>query len=314
MGAYIILGTKHINSLQEDMNKLDTTKRIQIIAMLCEGSSMNSIARVADVSPNTVAKLLEEAGKACEAFHDRTVRNVQSMRVQCDEIWSFCYAKAKNVADAMAAPEGAGDLWTWTALDADSKLIISYLCGGRDAGYANEFMADVASRVASRIQLTTDGHKAYLEAVEAAFGADIDYAMLVKLYGDAPGPAGRYSPAECTGIKKTRIEDRPDRDHVSTSYVERQNLNFRMGMRRFTRWTNAFSKKLEPHYAMVCLYTVFHNFVRMHKTLRCTPAMAAGLSNKLWSMGDLVAMIDAAAVAPNRPRMYQVRQQTVAAD
>ena len=289
------------------MNKLDTARRVQILSMLVEGSSMNSIARVADVSPNTVAKLLEEADKACEAFHDRTVRNVQSKRVQCDEIWSFCYAKQNNVEKAKAAPEGSGDLWTWTALDADSKLIISYLCGGRDAGYAHEFMADVAGRLATRVQLTTDGHKAYLDAVEASFGADIDYAQLVKLYGDAPGPAGRYSPADCTGIKKTRIEGRPDKDHISTSYVERQNLNFRMGMRRFTRLTNAFSKKVEPHYAMVCLYTVFHNFVRIHKTLRCSPAMAAGLSDKLWSMADLVAMIDAAAEAPKRPRVYKVR-------
>ena len=289
------------------MNKLPPAKRVQILSMLCEGSSMNSIARVADVSPNTVAKLLEEAGKACEAFHDRTVRNVQSKRVQCDEIWSFCYAKQKNVERAKAAPEGSGDLWTWTALDADTKLIISYLCGGRDAGYANEFMADVAGRLATRVQLTTDGHKAYLDAVETSFGAEIDYAQLVKLYGDAPGPAGRYSPADCTGIKKTRIEGRPDKDHISTSYVERQNLNFRMGMRRFTRLTNAFSKKVEPHYAMVCLYAVFHNFVRMHKTLRCTPAMAAGLSDKLWSMSDLVAMIDAVAEAPKRPRVYKVR-------
>jgi IS1 family transposase len=289
------------------MNKLDTATRAMILSMLCEGSSMNSIARVADVSPNTVAKLLEEAGRACEAFHDREVRNVRSKRVQCDEIWSFCYAKQKNVETAKAAPEGAGDLWTWTALDADTKLIIAYQCGGRDAGYANEFIQDVANRLAGRIQLTTDGLKAYLEAVEGAFGADIDYAQLVKLYGDAPSPAGRYSPAECTGIKKTRIEGRPDERHVSTSYIERQNLNFRMGMRRFTRLTNAFSKKVEPHYWMVCTYTVFHNYVRIHKTLKCTPAMAAGLMPKLWSVADMVAMIDAATEPPKRPRVYKVR-------
>jgi IS1 family transposase len=226
--------------------------------------------------------------------------------VQCDEIWSFVHAKQKNVAKAKAAPEGAGDCWTWTAMDANSKLIISFLCGGRDADYANEFMQDVGSRLASRVQLTTDGHKAYLDAVEGTFGAGVDYAQLVKLYGEAPGPACRYSPAECTGIKKTRIEGRPDPEHVSTSHVERQNLNFRTGMRRFTRLTNAFSKKLEPHYAMVCLYTVFHNYVRIHKTLKCTPAMAAGLTPKLWSMADLVAVIDAAAEPVNRPRMYKV--------
>jgi IS1 family transposase len=289
------------------MNKLPVAKRIQILSMLCEGSSMNSIARVADVSPNTVAKLLMEAGDACEAFHDREVRNVRSKRVQCDDIWSFCYAKQKNVKTAKAAPDGAGDLCTWTALDADTKLIIGFLCGGRDVGYATEFMQDVADRLATRVQLTTDGHKAYLEAVEGAFGSDVDYAQLVKLYGDTPSPAGRYSPAECTGTKKTQIEGRPDKDDVSTSHVVRQNLNFRMGMRRFTRLTNGFSKKVEPHYAMVCLYTVFHNYVRMHKTLKCTPAMAAGLTKTLWSMNDLVAVIDAQATKPNRPRVYKVR-------
>jgi IS1 family transposase len=289
------------------MNKLPSAKRAQILSMLVEGSSMHSTARVVGVSFNTVAKLLEEAGKACEAFHDKEVRNVQAKRVQCDEIWSFCYAKAKNVEAAKAAPDGAGDLWTWTALDADSKLIISYLCGGRDAGYANEFMQDVADRVATRIQLTTDGHKAYLEAVEGAFGAAVDYAMLIKRYGEPVGALGRYSPGECTGIEQRRVEGRPDKAHVSTSYVERQNLNLRMGMRRFTRLTNAFSKKVEPHYWMVSLYTVFHNFVRIHKTLRCTPAMAAGVSKTLWSMDDLVAMIDAQAPEPKRPRVYKVR-------
>jgi IS1 family transposase len=289
------------------MNKLPSAKRAQILFMLVEGSSMHSTARVTGVSFNTVAKLLEGAGRACEAFHDKEVRNVQAKRVQCDEIWSFCYAKAKNVADAKAAPEGAGDLWTWTALDADSKLIIAYDCGGRDAEYANAFMQDVASRLATRVQLTTDGHKPYLEAVEGAFGAAIDYAMLIKHYGEPVGALGRYSPGECIGTDQRRVEGRPDKAHVSTSYVERQNLNLRMGMRRFTRLTNAFSKKVEPHYWMVSLYAVFHNFVRIHKTLRCTPAMAAGLTKTLWSMDDLVAMIDAQAPEPKRPRVYKVR-------
>ena len=289
------------------MNKLPSAKRAQILSMLCEGSSMNSTARVAGVSANTVAKLLEEAGKACEAFHDKEVRNVRSERIQCDEIWSFVHAKQKNVASARAAPEGAGDCWTWTALDADSKLIIAYDCGGRDASYASAFMQDVADRLATRVQLTTDGHKAYLEAVEGAFGADVDYAMLIKHYGEPVGALGRYSPGECTGTEQRRVEGRPDPKHVSTSYMERQNLNFRMGIRRFTRLTNGFSKKLEPHYHMVCLYTAYHNFVRIHKTLRCTPAMAAGLTTTLWSMDDLVAMIDAQAPAPNRPRVYKVR-------
>jgi IS1 family transposase len=289
------------------MNKLPSAKRAQILSMLCEGSSMHSTARVCDVSFNTVAKLLETAGRACEAFHDKEVRSVQAKRVQCDEIWSFCYAKAKNVATAKAAPEGAGDLWTWTALDADSKLIIAYDCGGRDAEYANAFMQDVADRLANRVQLTTDGHKAYLEAVEGAFGSAIDYAMLIKHYGEPQGAVGRYSPGECVGIDRRRVEGRPDAAHVSTSYVERQNLNLRMGMRRFTRLTNAFSKKVEPHYHMVSLYTVFHNYVRIHKTLRCTPAMAAGLTKTLWNMDDLVAMIDAQAEAPKRPGVYKVR-------
>ena len=286
------------------MNKLDNAKRAQILTMLCEGSSMRSVSRIADVSINTVAKLLHDAGEACEAFHNEAVRNVRSKRVQCDEIWSFCYAKARNVATAKAAPEGAGDVWTWTALDADSKLIVSFLVGGRDAGYASEFMQDVASRLSNRVQLTTDGHKAYLDAVEDAFGSNVDYAQLVKMYGEAPTPPGRYSPAECTGIKKTRIEGKPDAKYVSTSYVERQNLTMRMSMRRFTRLTNGFSKKAESHADMVALYTVWYNFVRMHKTLRCSPAMASGLSDRLWDMSDIVALVDARGAKPNRPTSY----------
>ena len=268
---------------------------------------MRSISRVVDVSINTVSGLLVAAGKACAKHHDETVRNVRSKRIQADEIWSFCYAKQKNVATAKAAPEEAGDVWTWTALDADTKLIVSYLIGGRDAGYANEFMRDVAGRLANRVQLTTDGLKAYLDAVEGAFGADIDYAMLVKLYGDTPGPKGRYSPAECTGAIKTRIKGHPADKHVSTSYSERQNLTMRMSMRRFTRLTNAFSKKAENHAHMVALYTTWYNFVRQHKTLRVAPAMAAGLSATLWSMEDVVALIDAQAEAPKPRGPYKPR-------
>jgi IS1 family transposase len=293
------------------MNKLPLAKRVQILSMLCEGSSMRSISRVADVSINTVTALLEKAGAACAVHHDEAVRGVKAKRVQCDEIWSFCYAKAKNVATAKAAPEEAGDVWTWTALDADSKLIVSYLIGGRDAGYATEFMQDVAGRLANRVQLTTDGHKAYLDAVEGAFGADVDYAQLVKLYGDTPGPAGRYSPAECTGIRKTHIEGRPAKAHVSTSYVERQNLTMRMSMRRFARLTNGFSKKAENHAHMVALYTCWYNFVRMHKTLRCSPAMAAGLSAKLWSMEDVVALIDAREAPASKRGPYKPRQPQI---
>ena len=268
---------------------------------------MRSISRVVDVSINTVTKLLEDAGRACAEHHNATVHGVKAKRVQCDEIWAFCYAKQKNVETAKAAPEEAGDVWTWTALDADSKLIVSYLIGGRDADYANEFMQDVAGRLASRVQLTTDGLKACLDAVEGAFGADVDYAQLVKLYGDAPESAkGRYSPADCTGIKKTRVEGKPDADYISTSYVERQNLTMRMSMRRFTRLTNAFSKKAENHAHMVALYTTWYNFVRQHKTLRVAPAMATGLSDRLWSMEDVVALMDAQAKAPKRPRVYKM--------
>lgn len=268
---------------------------------------MRSISRIADVSINTVSGLLQAAGEACLAFHDETVRGVKAKRVQCDEIWAFCYAKQKNVETAKAAPEEAGDLWTWTAIDADSKLIVSWLVGGRDAGYAHEFMQDVASRLANRVQLTTDGLKAYLEAIEGAFGADVDYAQLVKMYGETAHPPGRYSPAECTGARKERIEGNPDPKHVSTSYVERQNLTMRMSMRRFTRLTNAFSKKAANHIHMVALYTVFYNFVRQHKTVKCSPAMAAGITGKLWSMEDVVALIDANAEAPARPRVYKLR-------
>jgi IS1 family transposase len=230
----------------------------------------------------------------CAAFHDEKVRDVTAKRVQVDEIWSFTYAKAKNVPTAKAAPEGAGDTWTWTAIDADSKLIVSWLVGGRDSEYAIAFMDDLRSRLANRVQLTSDGHRAYLEAVEGAFGGDVDYAQLVKLYGPASDSAkGRYSPAECTGIRKTRIEGNPDPKHVSTSFAERQNLTMRMHMRRFTRLTNAFSKKFESHVHMVALCAVWYNFCRLHKAHRITPAMAAGITDKLMDMSDIVVLIDA---------------------
>ena len=274
------------------MNKLPADKRIQIISLLVEGMSLRAITRITGVSINTVTKLLIDAGQACADYQDRTLRDLKTRRVQCDEIWAFCYAKQKNVAAAKAAPAEAGDIWTWTAIDADSKLIISWVVGARDAGYAVALMQDVADRLANRVQMTTDGHKPYLEAVEGAFGADIDFAQLVKLYGDAPGPAGRYSPADCTGIKKNRIEGNPDPAHVSTSYVERQNLTMRMQMRRFTRLTNAFTKKAENHAHAVALHFMIYNFVRIHQTLRCSPAMAAGVTGKLWELADVVRVLE----------------------
>ena len=294
------------------MNKLPIAKRVQILAMLCEGSSMRSISRVCDVSINTVAKILEDAGKVCMAFHDETVRHVQSKRVQMDEIWSFTAAKQKNVPAMKKPIEGAGDTWTWTAIDADSKLILQWYVGDRTGETAKFFVDGVAERLTTRVQLTTDGLKSYLEAVEGAFGADVDYVQLIKLYGASPESAkGRYSPAECTGIIKTPIEGKPDPKHISTSYVERQNLTMRMSMRRFTRLTNGFSKKLESHIYAISLYFVFYNFCRIHKTLKVTPAVAAGITSKLMGFEDIVALIDAAAPKPGRPKAYKKRGEEI---
>jgi IS1 family transposase len=293
------------------MNKLPVAKRVQILSMLCEGSCMRSIARATDVSFNTVNKLLIDAGRACAAFHDAKVRDVKARRVQVDEIWSFTYAKQKNVPTAKAAPAIAGDTWTWTAIETDTKLIVSWLVGGRESDYAIAFMDDLRSRLANRVQLASDGHRAYLEAVEGAFGGDVDYAQLVKLYGAAPESIkGRYSPAECIGSRKERIEGNPDPKHVSTSCAERQNLTMRMQMRRFTRLTNAFSKKFENHMHMVALYTVWYNFVKMHKTLRMTPAMAAGVSDRLWSMDDVAELVEASLpkAGPRGPYKKTVAQ------
>lgn len=292
------------------MNKLPLAKRTQILAMLCEGSSMRSISRVADVSINTVSKLLVEAGEACLAIHDEHVRGVKAGRIQCDEIWSFCYAKAKNVEAAKAAPDGAGDVWTWTALDADTKLMVAYFVGDRGAESAMVLMDDLRTRLVNRVQLTTDGHSAYLEAVEGAFGADVDYAQLVKLYGVADkGRTAevRYSPMECTGIRKRTVEGRPDAKHISTSHVERMNLSIRMQNRRFTRLTNAFSKKLDNHIHALALYFAFYNFCRIHKSLRVTPAMAAGITDRLWTLDDIIAKIDAMAPQPKPRGPYKKR-------
>ncbi len=276
------------------MNRLSLEKRTQIISLLVEGNSLRSASRIADVSINTVTKLLVEVGRECQWYHNENVRNLKTKRVECDEIWSFVYAKEKNVPEDMKHRKDVGDAWTWTAIDADSKLIISYLVGERDASYATMFMQDVAKRLTNRIQLTTDGLKVYLAAVEGAFGANIDYAQLVKIYGEAPGGEKRYSPAECTGTRKELVVGKPNPKHVSTSFVERQNLTMRMSMRRFTRLTNAFSKKIENHEYAIALHFMYYNFCRIHKTTRVTPAQAAGITKRLWCVEDLVKLTDAA--------------------
>ena len=274
------------------MNKLSREARAQILGMMVEGVSIRAISRMTGASKNTVVKLLEDAGDAFSGYQDRTMRNLKCKRLQVDEIWAFVYAKARNVETAKAAPEGAGDCWTWMAIDADTKLIPSYYVGARDALAAQVFIGDLAARLANRVQLTSDGHKPYLEAVEQSFGADIDYAMLIKHYGEPVGALGRYSPGECTGIELRRVEGRPDPAHVSTSYAERANLTLRMGSRRFTRLTNAFSKKVENHAHSVAIHTMHYNFVRIHQTLHCTPAMAAGVTASLWELADMVKVLE----------------------
>ena len=273
------------------MNKLSRDARAQILGMMVEGMSIRGISRMTGASKNTVVKLLENAGEAFSDYQDRTLRGLTCKRIQVDEIWAFVYAKAKNVQTAKAAPDGAGDCWTWLAIDADTKLIPSFYVGGRDAEAAQHFIGDLALRLKNRVQLTSDGHKPYLEAVEESFGADIDYAMLIKIYGDTPG-AGRYSPGECIGIQQRRVEGRPDPAHISTSYAERHNLTLRMSARRFTRLTNAFSKKVENHAHSVAIHTMHYNFVRIHQTLRVSPAMAAGVTTKLWELVDMVAVLE----------------------
>ena len=274
------------------MNRLPLEKRVQILTMLVEGSSLRSISRVAGVSINTVTKLLVDAGTACATFHDEMVRNVTAKRVQCDEIWSFCYAKDKNVRSAKAAPDGAGNIWTWTALDSDSKLMLTWWAGDRSSSTGVVFLRDLQSRLANRIQLTTDGHGAYLEAKDHTFGSDVDFAQLIKIYKETPHAPGRYSPAECIGCKTKVIEGNPDPAHISTSHAERQNLTMRMSMRRFTRLTNAFSKKFENHCHSLALYFVWYNWMRKHKAHGKTPAIAAGLTDKAMTMADLVQILD----------------------
>jgi len=275
------------------MNRLNTAKRAQIIAVLIEGNSVRSTARLTGVAFNTVLKLLPEIGRACAAYQDRVFRNLPCKRIQCDEIWSFCYAKQANVPEQFQGTFGVGDVWTWVTMCADTKLVPAWQVGPRDVQTANKFMQDLASRLANRVQLTTDGHGVYLTAVERAFGSEIDYAMLVKIYSTHPeNQEVRYSPAQCCGAKKEAIMGHPVRQHVSTSFVERQNLTMRMQIRRFTRLTNAFSKKLENHAAAVALHYMAYNFAKVHKTLRVTPAMEAGVADHVWTMEEIASLLN----------------------
>ncbi|MDE0176819.1 MAG: IS1 family transposase [Defluviicoccus sp.] len=290
------------------MNKLPLQTRKLIIRCLVEGQSIRATARTADVSKNTVVKLLIDAGKACAAYQDRALNHLPCRRIQVDEIWSFIYAKEKNLARAKSAPPEAGDVWTWTAICADTKLVPSWRVGDRSGMTAIEFMDDLRPRLANRVQLTSDGHKAYLEAVEGAFGGDVDYAQLVKVYGDAPEAEKRYSPPVCVGARKRRVEGRPDPAHVSTSYAERNNLTMRMSIRRFTRLTNAFSKKIENHAHSVALHFMHYNFCRQHKSLDgISPAMAAGVTDRLWNIEDIVRLVDEAAPKPGPRGPYKKR-------
>ena len=274
------------------MNKLSTEKRVAVVAALLEGNSLRATARMTDVARMTVEKLLRDLGAACARHQDEHLRNLSCRRIQCDEIWSFVYAKQKNVPINKQGQFGYGDVWTWTAIDADTKLVPSWLVGPRDAGAAYTFISDLASRVRHRVQLTTDGHRPYLSAVEDAFGADIDYAQLQKIYGSEPDGEKRYSPARCLGCTVKTITGDPDPKHISTSYVERQNLTMRTHMRRFTRLTNAFSKKVENHTHSVALHFMHYNFAKIHQTLRVTPAMEAGVSERVWSIEDIVGLLE----------------------
>ena len=274
------------------MNRMPLAQRAQILGFLVEGMSLRAASRLADCSINTVTKLLVDVGMACAEFQDNALQNLTCRRIQCDEIWSFIGAKQKNVPEERRGEFGVGDVWTWTAIDADTKLIASWMVGTRDGDAARAFMGDLAPRLANRVQLTTDGHRVYLDAVEEAFAWDIDYAMLVKHYGEGPqGPDRKYSPAEYVSAEKRRVTGRPDKAHVSTSFVERQNLTMRMSCRRSTRLTNAFSKKVENHAHAVALHFMYYNFGRIHKTLRVTPAMEAGVSKHVWSLEEIAALV-----------------------
>lgn len=281
------------------MNRLTTKERARILGCLVEGNSIRATCRMTGAAKGTVIKLLADVGAACKAFHDQRVRAIKSKRVQCDEIWSFCYAKEKNVPADFKGIFGFGDVWTWTAIDADSKLMVAYSVGGRDKESAKVFIQDLQHRLANRVQLTTDGYRAYLTAVESAFAGEVDYAMLDKIYSMPKGKEGptRYSPAECCGAVKKKVVGNPDQKAISTSFVERQNLTMRMSMRRFTRLTNAFSKKVENLGHAVALHFMFYNFGRIHQTLRVTPAMEAGLTDHVWGLEEIAALVEAESVA-----------------
>jgi IS1 family transposase len=272
------------------MNKLSTEEKVKVVACLVEGNSLRATTRMTGTHRGAIQKLLVELGAACSSYQDKVFRNLKCQRIQCDEIWSFCYAKDKNVPEEMRNTPGIGSVWTWVALDPDTKLVPCWFVSSRDAGAANHFMHDLAGRLAHRVQLTTDGHTAYLTAVEDAFGSEIDYAMLVKIYGAERAGEARYSPAQCMGARKAVISGKPDRMHISTSHTERQNLTMRMQMRRFTRLTNAFSKKIENHEAAIALHYMHYNFCRIHQTLRCSPAMEAGITDRVWSLEEIVRL------------------------
>ncbi len=288
------------------MKTLGTSQRVQIVKCLCEGMSLRSTTRVTGAAKNTVVKLLVELGEACADLHDRMVRGVKAKRIQCDEIWSFIGAKHKNASLEQKAA-GWGDAWTWTAIDADTKLCISYLVGGRDTGWATDFAFDIRQRVVGRPQITTDAHKPYLAAIEMAFGANVDYAQLHKIFGASGEPETRYSPGRIIGTDMKTVIGKPDYEHVSTSFVERQNLTMRMSMRRFTRLTNAHSKKLENHAAAIALYFAYYNFCRVHSTHRLTPAWEAGITDHIWDIEELVALVEDAYRPPAKRGPYKKR-------
>lgn len=297
------------------MYRLNTKQRIQVISALVEGSSIRSTERMTGIEKKTILRLLCDVGQVCADYQDKAMRGLSCKRLQCDEIWAFCYAKEKHLSPAQKGILGFGDVWTWTAICADTKLVPSWLVGKRDGAHAAAFIDDLAGRLAGRVQLTSDGLKVYVEAVAGAFGTEIDYAMLIKLYENDPEPEKRYSPAKCCGIETRIISGAPDEDHISTSFVERQNLTMRMGMRRMTRLTNGFSKKVENLEHAVALHFMHYNFIRLHKTLRVTPAMAAGVTDRLWSIGDLVRLLEereaaeAAAAAPKPTGLLPIRRR-----